>query len=439
MPPVADHAYAHCLAVLGDHHQAAEASALAVRRGGRARWAVLAHARHEALSRQAVELDGSKASADLADFAQRLAFTRPAEERALLDLADRHGLDRAGLGRVWGAPPEDVATQVAAASATWTRELDPVVLAWMGPGDCGDLAELLAETADPLQAGPTVAGHAETCETCADRMRAMVSVRTLLGTRPLAPAPAGVAASSRRRRRRPVPVPATAGRFRQRRLWVWGVVAVAAIAIGAATVDVATTRPDERDRRIEALTTLAEGESALVLAPNELRGDPPPPVVLRNRSARQVTWTAAAKEWVRLQPDRGTLAPGDAVTVQVRLRDAAPEGAINTTVTFSGGDGSSAALQFTALVERPPDIDASADECAVTAAIEDEADIAAVRLHWRTEAEDASALMLERAEAWTASLPSQDAPATWWVTATDARGNAAATAPVRLPPFCGRT
>jgi hypothetical protein len=440
MPGVADHAYSHCLAVLGDPAAAAEASAIAIRHGGRARWAVLAHARHEALERLSTAARTPDAGAELVDVARWLAGSRPAEERSLLDLADRHDLDRGALGRVWGIPPADAAAQVATVTEAWGRELDPVVLAWLGPGECDDMAAIL-RAAGVAEAGSAVVAHAATCDACGDRMRAMVSVRTLLGTAPLEAAPVAVASTSRRRRRRPLPVPA-APRRPSKRLWT-AAAAAAVVGVAAAVVFV-TAGNDATDGapgRLESLTALPSGESALVVQPNRVAavaGSAAAPVVLRNRSERPVSWTGAAPEWVRVLPARGDLAPGEAARIRIDLGKAAPEGEIRTTITFSADDGSSAAVQFESTVERPPDIDASAQACEITAAVEDEADVTAVHLHWRASSEEA-APMIERDDVWTGLLPSSADGLAWWVTATDARGNAAATISTELAPLCGRT
>src|SRR4051794_11453063 len=98
MADLGDHAYAHTRSVLGDGDGAVEAGAIAVRRGGRARGAVLGHARAEALARAAGGASGTELDADapdaLAALGVVLAATRPPVERAIVDLDTRHGLDR---------------------------------------------------------------------------------------------------------------------------------------------------------------------------------------------------------------------------------------------------------------------------------------------------------------------------------------------------------
>lgn len=431
MSGVADHAYSHCLAVLGDPTSAAEAAAIAVRHGGRARWAVLAHARHQALLREPAPPSDAATAGDLTELARSLAAARPASERALLDLADRHDLDRASLARAWGASPADVATQVAAIAEEWSSALDPVLLAWLGPGDCDALRTILA--ASELEVMPRVRAHAAACETCRDRMRAMVSVRTVLGTMALERAPDSVHATSRRRRR-PLPPPAAPTARPKRPLWIAGVGAAAIVIVAVAVLASRERAPD----RVEALTAAPPPESALVVDPNHVAGATAASVVLTNRSARELSWTAAAKEWIVLRPAGGRLGSAEQATIHIALAPTAPEGDVRATVTFSGDDGSSVALQFEAVIERPPDVDARVDACTVTAAVEDETRVAAVHLRWQAE-ETHERLMVERDEVWTAVLPSGAEPLAWWVTAVDARGNRAATVTEHVEPFCAGT
>ena len=447
MPGVADHAYNHCLAVLGDTEAATEAAAIAVRHGGRPRWAVLGHARHEALLRPPALPEGEPAGhASLVEVARWLAAPRPPEERALLDLADRHELDRAALGRAWGTSPAEVADQLSAVDETWTRELDPALLLWLGPGECGELATILPPERDaagtvpsaPLQSlAPHVRAHVDDCEACGDRMRAMVSVRTLLATAPFEHAPQEVRATGRRRRRRPVPVPAATARRPRRRFWTIGGAAATIVAIVVAVVALAVMG-DRDDGRLEALTVVPAGGGALVVEPDHMLDHDSPPLSLRNTSTRKLSWTARTKDFLVLVPASGELAPGARARVRVALAPNAPEGTLRTAVTFSADDGSTVALQFESVVERAPDIDASARACAVTAAVEDEAELAAVLLHWRAGVEEFSVGMDERDdEVFAGVLPSAGGPLTWWVSATDGRGNSADTPPQDLAPSCG--
>src|SRR5205807_4694715 len=136
-----------------------------------------------------------------------LAFARPPAARAVVELGSRHGPDGAQLGRALGMSPARAAARATEVGAEWDAALDPVVLAFLGRGECPEFPD-----GDPLRdgldglvgAGPAVAAHANSCELCGDRRRAMVSVRQLLAQRPLEPAPPSVTAVVRSGPRLPV-------------------------------------------------------------------------------------------------------------------------------------------------------------------------------------------------------------------------------------------
>lgn len=146
-----DHAYGLCLAVLGDPAAAEECALEALTHGGgRSRVAALAHARYRALvaardARRSSTGDANEdlTGIDLTELARLLSMTRPPVERAIADLQTRHGLDRAHFGRVLGMPPGTAATRAAVVARRWTAELDPALLAFLGPGECPELARIL--------------------------------------------------------------------------------------------------------------------------------------------------------------------------------------------------------------------------------------------------------------------------------------------------------
>src|SRR5947209_1014354 len=112
MASLADHAYSHCRAVIGPSPIAVDLAVTAVRRGGRSRLAALSFARAAALAEAEPAWAATLAAAfaapvptDVPDVAEALALTRPPLERAVVDLALRHGLDRGGLGRALGLAP----------------------------------------------------------------------------------------------------------------------------------------------------------------------------------------------------------------------------------------------------------------------------------------------------------------------------------------------
>lgn len=487
MADLADHAYAHALATLGAGEPALEAALVAVRRGGRSRVAVLGHARSESLLRAGAPagaaLDGP-APEDLTELALALASTRPALERTIVDLELRHGLDRTAFGRALGTSTAAAATRASEVAATWAQALDPVVLARLGPGGCAGLAAALGEgdadesagaagelaaadaghdpACDPagpkpevatvapslrelLALGPAVLDHAAECSTCADRLRSMVTVRTLLGQRPLEPAPAPVrAAAAPSRLRRPAPVPPLQPAPASRR-WLRPVAIVAAaVAValaGGATV--AALRSDgDPDETVEALTRVPAAGSGLAVSPATVEGRVPPAVRLENRSDEAIDWVAAPDAtWLRVVPAEGRLAAGESAPLRLSVGADAPEGDLRASVQVTGRDGSAAVVRLAVSIEHPPDVAATATGCDVVAMVEDEGEVEAVALHWFEAPDTPGGRPTERivrlspaAAGYAGRLPDAASATTWWVAAADARGNSARTADQVLPP-----
>jgi hypothetical protein len=465
MADLADSAYAHACALLGPGEAAMGAALIAVRRGGRSRSAVLGHARHEGLSRAAeavpTDLDAA-APDDLTDLAAALASTRPPIERAIVDLDTRHDLDRGGLARAIGLSPAGAAARAAAVYLEWQRALDPVVLARLGAGECEGLAAVLsteqvdaggAEAGDDatpgtpypslrtlLTAGAGVADHVEGCALCRDRLRSMVSVRTLLGQRPLEEAPAAVRAlASQTRLRRPTPPPPLVPEPPARR-WIRNVAtAAAAIVFAVALAGVLAARRNDDGTRIEALTRVPLAGSSLVAEPAVLEYSKPTPVQLANRSSKEVHWTAAADvPWLTISPPSGALGPGDSIAVRIAAGPGAPEGDVRASVHLTGTDGSTTVVRVETSVEHPPDVAVAVAGCVVTATVEDESGLGPVDLHWldRTTGRPAERLqrLTETDAGFTGTLANSAVATTWWVTAEDARGNHTRTPDDVLPP-----
>jgi hypothetical protein len=432
---LADQAYGHCLAVLGDPAVAAEAAAAALRKAGRSRSSVLAHARFQALDRagaMAAPAPDTSAPADLGELAQLLAATRAPTERAVLDLRAR--LDRADLGQALGVPAAAAAERADAVGEAWDAELDPLLMARLGPADCLLLAAVLADAdlshptlGDLLAVGPAVASHVEGCSACTDRHRAMVSVRALVAQGDSPDAPESVRDAARRSRRmRPGAAPPSLEPSRRRPLLIAvGVVGALVLVGGAAATAAALTGPRSgRAKRVAALVHVPTG-APLALT---LRRDS---VEITNRSGRPVQWRATAEApWLRVEPASGRLAAGEMVWLTTRVLPSSPEGALRTTVTVTGDDGSAAATVYETAVERPPDLASGAEGCAVSATVEDASGVGEVLLHW-TDAGGAHQGVMQRGDnGYAATLPKSVA-VSWWVTAVDARGNQARTSETR--------
>lgn len=463
MSDLSDHAYAHACAVLGPGEDAAEAAAAAVRRGGRALWAVLGHVRHEAMARArnvpTVDLDG-EAPQDLTELAVLLAASRPPLERVVVDLDGRHALDRIGFARALGLSPAAAGARAAAVFAEWQLLLDPAILARLGSGGCEGLAAVVPPPpsldVEPgadivagaptlrelLDAGPAVTDHTAGCEPCSDRLRAMVSVRTLLAQRPIESAPESVqvAAASPRPRRVSAGPPLEPQSRTWRRARPATLVAMVIVLVVAGGVTRESFRRNRTTSSLEALTMVPAGGNSLVVSPSKVEGLNPPPVVLSNRSERDLRWEALSDAaWLRVLPADGRLPPGGTSTLQLAISPDAPEGELKASVRITGVDGSVGVVRVASTVERPPDVAASVDGCVVVASVEDEGQIRAVELH-RGEATDATSsvpgdasTMDPTSGGYAARVRSGPVPMVWWVTAVDARGNRSSTSPSSLP------
>lgn len=474
MARVADHVYDHALAVSRSDAVARAAAAAALAPSPRSMPTALGAARDatlEAVGREATVIDTDVAAPDgLLDLVWLLVGLRAVDERSIADLAVRHGLDRAGLGRALGRPPTRAGADADAVLDRWETALRPVIVAFLGPGECDGLRDVLADaglappradlepdtdpdglvevspaggepaeragadepsrpTIDALAAAaPAVAEHLEQCDVCPDRVRAMASVRSLLAQVPVVPAPTSLQLTSwRRRPHRPAAAPDGDGDGGRRRHGRRRALAIATVApLVGAGVAVTLAGDDDGADRVAALTRVP-ARNALRAVPEEIR--PGQVFLLESTVERAIRWrvrAGAETPWLHVTPASGVLGAGRAREVDVWLDDDAPEGALRVDLTVTGHDGSTVLVRLRGSVERPPTVAAAADGCLVTAQVEDETDIEAVELHWRSDdGTTARRPMAAASGGYRAAVPDAAVPARWWVTAVDGRGNRA--------------
>ncbi len=432
----AEMAFGHALAMLGDPDVASEVAIAALRRAGRARGLVLAHARHEAVNRAAEDapLDLSSIQLvvlDLPALAATLASTRPPEERAALDLRTRTSGDLAALGAAFGSRPSAAADRCNAIAESWEATLDPALLAFSGPGDCAELAEVLSgreldTPADLLAVAPAVHAHAQTCIVCGDRLRAMAPVRGFFSDSTTEiPAPVReVSRVSRTKRPSANPPPmfpsdapaARRGAFTPLRVAAGVVVLVAATAGGAYV----TTR-DAAPGTLSRLTRLSKSDALSIGVP-AVAGDVAS-VSIHNPTDKPIRYRAKTSvEWASVAPARGVIAPHTTNNLVVRALETAPEGAPRATLVLRTGSGASTEQELTWTLEHPPDVDANAAGCAVAVNVVEEGKVTSLVLHWRDETEH-EVDITNGPEGYEAELTPNGAPITYWVTAVDERGN----------------
>lgn len=442
----AELAYGHALAMLGDPDAAAYVAISALRRAGRARRLVLAHARYQAVARATQDEPVDTATIqlvvlDLHALAATLASTRPPDERAALDLRARTAGDLAVLGVALGLRPTAAAHACNDIAAAWEAELDPALLAFSGAADCAGLATIL-DAAEPdtvaelLALAPAVRAHAESCVGCTDRMRAMNAVRTFFS--PLeVDVPSEVREASRASRslRPSAPPPplfedtTTIGKL-GRVVTVERFAAAAGIAIALAGLWIGLDRRDHKDK-LANLTKVAK--SAPVTLGVASFDDKVAKLDLHNGGTSNSAYTVTASvPWVRITPRRGTVVPRETQVITVTALDSAPEGDSRTIVTVTTASGATTTQELNWHVEHPPDLAASADGCTVNVNVVEESNLASLVLHWRDTTEH-QVDITHNADGYSATLTPEGQPITYWVTATDARGNAARTTDQTIP------
>jgi hypothetical protein len=151
-------------------------------------------------------------------------------------------------------------------------------------------------------------------------------------------------------------------------------------------------------------------------------------VRLRNPSDHAISYNAATSaEWAEVSPRTGRIAAHDTALLVVRALDAAPEGDARATLTVTTSAGGAMTHEIAWTLEHPPDLDATAQGCAVDVHVVEEGDLASLVLHWRDTTEHAVDIT-SGPDGYKAQLAPGGQPITYWVTAVDARGNQSRTA-----------
>lgn len=443
----AELAYGHALAMLGDPSAAEQVAVAALRHAGRSRTLVLAHARHQAVARAAqdepLDIHGSQLLVlDLPALAATLASTRPPEERAALDCRARTAGDLSALGDALGMRPSSAADKCSEIAELWERRLDPALLAFSGPGECAGLAEILAETpetvGDLLEVAPLVADHVPDCTLCADRVRSMASVRTFFSAaRPDVPADVRAVGHVSRRRRPAAPPPPL---FEEtpdlsRRLVIRPQFAalVAVIALVGLTAWFVAGRNGDGNEQVAALTKVSPASSLELFAPEVT--NTVARFRLQNPTDFDITYrVTSSAAWASIEPVAGRIPSYGNRTLVVTALDGAPEGDSRSQITVTPSRGAPITHEIKWTIERAPDVAATAQGCAVDVHVVEEGGLTSLVLHWRDDAEHEIVLDPSLAEGARAELRPEGQPITYWVTATDARGNQARTADQVIPP-----
>jgi hypothetical protein len=443
----AELAYGHALAMLGDPEVAKDVATTALRRAGRNRALVLAHAAQQAVARAAdnerVDIASMPTAVlDLPALAATLASTRPPEERAALDVRSRTGGDLVALGAAFGTRPSVAADRCNEIADTWERMLDPALLAFSGPGECEQLAVVLGNAnpetvAHLLDLAPVINAHVQDCTVCADRMRAMASVRSFFsaGAPTLPNELRAVSHATRRRRPAAAPAPlfgdnAPSSMARRFATWPSAALAGAAVALAITGVVVVTHR-DTQPSAIARLTRLPSRDVLRVGVPDVK--DTVARLDVRNPSGSSIRYrTAASAQWADVSPRAGQIPPHGHVVLTVVALDAAPEGDAHATLTITTSAGASTNREIVWTIERAPDLDAIAQGCAVDVHVVEEGDLASLVLHWRDTAEH-EVDITAGPDGYQAQLSPEGQAVTYWVTAVDARGNQSRTADQIIP------
>ena len=137
------------------------------------------------------DVTGGAEGAELRTLVWDAAGGLPADDRAVLDLHLRHGLDGAALGEALGTTAHAATVKLGRVRDLVERSLGALLVSRTGRRDCAELDALLGDWDGALTPllRKRVARHIETCAICGERKRSMVSPLALLAAVPILPAP----------------------------------------------------------------------------------------------------------------------------------------------------------------------------------------------------------------------------------------------------------
>lgn len=140
------------------------------------------------------DVSGGAEGAELRTLVWDAAGGLPADDRAILDLHLRHGLEGAALGEALGTTAHAATVKLGRVRELVERSLGALLVSRAGRRDCPELDGMLGEWDGALTPliRKRVARHIETCEICGERKRTMVNPLALLAAVPMVPAPAGL-------------------------------------------------------------------------------------------------------------------------------------------------------------------------------------------------------------------------------------------------------
>lgn len=273
------------------------------------------------------------------------------DDRAVLDLSLRQGLQGEDLARAVGLDPSGVTARVVDARERAEHLLTDYVLARIEFGACPGLTEALSELRPGLRRlAEAVDEHLHDCAPCEVRRRSLESPAHLLATIPTRPAPPEVAEELAAGADEAV---TSRGGDRRRRLRAL-VVALLVLSAGAwvgarvvsglgnGTADGAEGPADSGPLRAESGVDFGRESDEEVLT-------------LSNRSAEDTTFAIETDvAWLGAAPDGGTVPASGSIEVTLTLaRDEAPEGRATTTARVITDQGT-LDVDVTVAVSRPP-------------------------------------------------------------------------------------